>query len=264
MLTARLTKLVHREVDKSDCIHRFLIGHSVVVLAGVFKLRVHIGERICVKAPAVKLRREGDRTAKVKVEVVIYLILRRLHVRADEVPGGASGDDVAVHLVVGLFVADVDVERAVEQDVIVHLAVKAFAQLDAHAEAEVVVDLIIRRTVVKVDAPGARRFWGVVEPVVVNGGGADVIDPGEIIFYAVHRIVAQQITRLTGGVVSRNRPEPVAAPRVERAVVARLALRVVDVVVGDFMAAEGPVVYVDVGACALVNRVVQDVHPGAH
>lgn len=107
---------------------------------------------------------------------------------------------------------------------------KPFAELQSSVEAEVVVEVEVARSIVQVDVPA------VVAPpaVVVQDDRLAAIPQGHVRILGPRRL--PQV------------PIAVAAPGVERAVVAGLLDRVEDVAILDDVAAPAPVADVDAGA----------------
>ncbi len=129
----------------------------------------------------------------------------------------------------------------------VHLAGKALAQFNAKPKAEVAVNLIIARAIVKVNPPGMGRALGMVEAVVVDGGCLVGIEQRGVVFLAIGvAIVADFCAALANGIIPWHRPKAVAPPRIKRSMVGGFALRIKDIVIGNLVPAKAAIVHVNV------------------
>ena len=125
-------------------------------------------------------------------------------------------------------------------NIIVYLAEEAVTQFERRAEAEVVVDVIVRAAVVEVDRPVACAYRGakVGDAVVANDNSLYRVEHDEVFFEA--------------------RPEPLAAPAVKRAVLAGLHHRVPYIAVLEDVPAPGAIVKGDPGPRDAVDGAVGD------
>ncbi|MBA7690779.1 hypothetical protein ES703_99311 [subsurface metagenome] len=84
-------------------------------------------------------------------------------------------NNIAAYHVVAALVPHVEPRRdGADADVVLNQAEKPFAQLEAHTQAEVIVEMVVGRAVVEVDAPGVAAPVG--EAVVADDGGLEVIE----------------------------------------------------------------------------------------
>ena len=97
------------------------------------------------------------------------------------VPGFDAGrsilahPDIVVHAVTAVFVPDVRVQRVVDRDVVVNMAVESFTKLEATLEHQVVVDFIVGGAVIEVDIPAV-----ITAPAAVADDGFFRIQLGEL------------------------------------------------------------------------------------
>ena len=132
------------------------------------------------------------------------------------------------------------VQGVVHRDVVPDPAMEPLAQLEPAAQEEVVVDLVVGRTIVQVHVPA------------VITAPAAVADDARL-----HRVQQRQLRQLAGRRVLQA-PEAVAPPRVEGAVVAGLLDGIEHVAELDQVPAERALADVDAGARHVVDRAVPD------
>ena len=140
-------------------------------------------------------------------------------------------------------------ERIIHHDVVLHHAIKAFPKFDPPSQAEVVIDQIIRRAVVQVDIPPV-----IATPAVVaQDVGLDVVKLRQVLVFTERDRVQVNVLET---------PKAVAAPGVERAVIAGLEHGVEDIAKLDDMPAPATVTDVDTRAGCVVDRAMPhgDVH----
>ena len=118
-------ELVHGEVDPPDGLGQFLIGDGVVAVGGVGKARVAVHAVFIDAAFALRFLERFLQEKQVLVDALAPVP------HADRAV--AFGHDVAVHHVAAVFQPDVQAQRIVEGDVVVHRPQHAVAQLDAAA-----------------------------------------------------------------------------------------------------------------------------------
>ena len=166
-------------------------------------------------------------------------------------PGLRHHRDVPEVPIVVVLVADVEAGRvgAVDPYVVVDRPVRAFAKLHAHADAEVVVDLVVRRAVVEIEPP-ARLL-------------PEAVEPQDHRLHRVHEDVTGIVAPLPRvlAVTLHQTPVLVPTPGIERSVVTGLPARVVDVVVLDEVPAPGSVADADACPRHVGDLVVTDRDP---
>ena len=113
------------------------------------------------------------------------------------------------------------VQSVINHDIMINCPQKAFPQFDTAVQTKVVIDFIIRRTVVKVDIPSPVA----PEPVIPDHDRMQSVFEAQFFHQAVIRIL--------------QAPPPVAPPSVDTAMIPGFADRVKNITVIDTMPAEG-------------------------
>ena len=154
-----------------------------------------------------------------------------------------------IHRVPATGIPDLQVAALVDDDVVEDVTAEPVPQLEPRVQAHIVVDLVIGGTVVQIDAPG------------LHGGIFEAVVPDDRRLPAIQQRIrlllrALGAVPLIGGVGVG--PEPVAAPRIERPVVARLPDAVPHVIEFDEVPAETAAVHVDARTRAGVDGVMAD------
>ena len=138
-----------------------------------------------------------------------------------------------------------------------NIPVKSFSQLDSHVQAQVVVNIIIRRAIIQVNAEcgTAVHTSREMHPVVMDRDRVDYIQ------LAV-RLLCRAV--VSSGVKSAQRPESVTSPGVKHSMVICLSLHIKDIIVCNLMTAKCSVS--DVHACSrsFMQSVVQDLDLISH
>ena len=134
-------------------------------------------------------------------------------------------DDITLENALAGRIPHVRTKRVVDHDVVMHAAIVALAEFDAAGKTQVVVYLVVARTVVQVDIPTV-----VATPAIVANDNRLMAVP-----FGHRGVLLNPLGRLA----AIRMPEAIAPPTVERAVVAGLLDRVEYVIELDQMSAEG-------------------------
>ncbi|OPZ04410.1 MAG: hypothetical protein BWZ10_03163 [candidate division BRC1 bacterium ADurb.BinA364] len=152
-------------------------------------------------------------------------------------------DDIFPHDVGAVGIPNMRTEKGC--DVVLHHAEIALAALDAALQADISHDLVIRRSVVEVDVVAI----GALQAVVAQRDRSRRVQPGQ----PPHGLALPR-----SRTARHANPIAVAAPGVERAMLAGGHRSVENVVPFDGMPAPAAIVDVDCGAGDIVNGVVAD------
>lgn len=254
-------KVVARKIDK----FRVRVD-GMLIVAGALPLLKCVAHPVAVSR---SYRREKF-TQIIKEEVVIHLRKYRAVERREgdliAISGsagfsecmrlrGTGDDDVSYKAIVISLIPLVKRGRVrwVDEDIVFDGAVIALAQLYGDSDTNIVVDVVMRRAIIQVDAELMNRLR-LAEKVVS---------------YHCHCAVRLRIIKnviwialvITGGmgcipVRLLHAPEPPASPGIERAVIVRFSHRIVDIVELDDMAASPAVIHANGGTRHIVDVIM--------